>query len=365
MPIDDPYLIDSHKLSYHPARVAQWQSAQTIEEKLNVFPIYVEISPVGYCNHRCTFCAVDYIGYVKRKIETPVLNLALDNMAQNGVKSVMFAGEGEPMLHPDIVQITNHAAQVGLDVAFTTNGTALTEKFISKALHNVKWIKVSMNGGAASYGKIHQTKQEDYERVWGNIKAAVDSRRKSNAGCAIGVQCVVLPENIQDLDGIARRARETGVDYLVLKPYSQHKSSITHKHEGVKYSQEYMQQVVSGVKALSNSYFKVIARSQAMEDWDDGAHKYERCNATPYFWAYVMATGDVYSCSAFLLNDEFKLGNVGQSSFKEIWLGDKRKAHITAMESLDISKCRLNCRMNQVNKYLDKIVNPVEHINFI
>ena len=33
---------------------------------------------------------------------------------------------------------------------------------------------------------------------------------------------------------------------------------------------------------------------------------------------------------------------------------------------LDINECRVNCRMNQVNTYLDKIVNKKqEHINFI
>jgi hypothetical protein len=49
------------------------------------------------------------------------------------------------------------------------------------------------------------------------------------------------------------------------------------------------------------------------------------------------------------------------------WMGEKRRAHITAMESLDISKCRLNCRMNQVNKYLDEVKtgNFVDQVAFV
>jgi len=359
----DPYLIDGHKMMWHADRVAQWEKAQTIDEKLKIYPIYVEISPVGHCNHRCSFCAVDYIGYVNRRISTPILNLALDNMAAHGVKSVMFAGEGEPMLHPDIVQITNHAAMVGLDVAFTTNGTALTSKFIDKALHSVKWIKVSMNGGPTSYAKIHRTKEGDYERVWANLLAAVTRRARDGIKCAIGVQCVVLPENIQDLDAIITRAKETGVDYVVLKPYSQHKASLTKVYEGVNYkSQEARFEELRG---WSTERFKVIARTQAMEDWDAQQHHYTTCHATPYYWAYIMATGDVYSCSAYLLNDSFNLGSITSQSFTEIWEGEKRRKHIIDMESLDISKCRVNCRMNQVNKYLDTIKRGNAHANFI
>lgn len=351
-------------MQYHPQRVSDWERARSVEEKLKIYPIYVEVSPVGHCNHRCTFCAVDYIGYKTRKIDTPILCMALDDMARNGVKSVMFAGEGEPMLHPDIIQITNHAAEVGLDVAFTTNGTALTEKFVNKALQSVKWIKVSMNGGPESYAKIHQTKETDYERVWNNIAYAIRTRATEAQHCAIGIQCVVIPENTHELDALIRRARDVEVDYIVLKPYSQHKSSGNTTHRDISYESQ-RQALEEIAQKYSSERFKVILRLNAMEDWDAQQHHYSVCNATPYFWAYIMATGDVYSCSAFLLNPDFNMGNINSESFSQIWSGEKRRKHIVTMETLDISKCRLNCRMNQVNKYLDVVSKGNTHSNFI
>ena len=47
----DPYRIDSHKLMYHPDRIAQWQTAGDEWEKAkSVYPLYVEIAPAGACN---------------------------------------------------------------------------------------------------------------------------------------------------------------------------------------------------------------------------------------------------------------------------------------------------------------------------
>src|SRR3989339_1244937 len=92
----DKFRIDSHKLLFHPTRVSDW-----IQGK-NVYPLYMEISPTGGCNHRCTYCALDFMGYEKRNLDTAILKARLKEMAGLGLKSVMYAGGGEPFPHPDM-----------------------------------------------------------------------------------------------------------------------------------------------------------------------------------------------------------------------------------------------------------------------
>ena len=111
----DKFKLDSHKLIYHPKRVADWLSNKPI------YPIYVEVGPSGLCNCRCIFCSVDYIGYQNRFLETGMLKERLTEMARLGVKSIMFAGEGEPFIHKDMAEIVVHTKKAGLDVAITTN----------------------------------------------------------------------------------------------------------------------------------------------------------------------------------------------------------------------------------------------------
>jgi DNA repair photolyase len=62
----DRYRIDGHKLSYHLPRVAAWLEGRP------VFPIAMEASPSGACNHRCLFCAVDYLEYRARFLDAAI-----------------------------------------------------------------------------------------------------------------------------------------------------------------------------------------------------------------------------------------------------------------------------------------------------
>ncbi|MBI3306829.1 MAG: radical SAM protein [Candidatus Omnitrophica bacterium] len=355
----DEFNIDGHKLMYHPDRVHDWLQGKT------VYPLYVEISPAGACNHRCTFCAVDYIGYKTRYLDKDILKNCLTNMAEHGVKSVMYAGEGEPLLFKGLAEVIVHTKKVGIDVAITTNAVALTDKFMNEALSSISWIKASVNAGAAeTYAKIHQTNAVDFERALGNLERAVQLKRKNNYQTALGIQCLLLPENAHEMPGLARRAKSMGLNYLVVKPYSQHLMSETHLYEGINYQQ--FQFLDEQLAAINGDGFNVIFRRKTMAKLEEPGHYYTVCQATPHFWAYIMASGDVYGCSAYLEDDRFCYGNINQSSFSEIWEGEKRKKSIDYVQhELNISECRKNCRMDEVNRYLWDIKHPKPHANFI
>ena len=95
--------------------------------------------------------AVDYIGYKTIKLNTDLLKQSLHSMGFGGVKSVMFAGEGEPLLHPDIAKIVNYAKKCSIDSSFTTNGVELTKDFLDECGQNISWVKVSFNAGTKFY----------------------------------------------------------------------------------------------------------------------------------------------------------------------------------------------------------------------
>jgi GTP 3',8-cyclase len=364
--LSDKYSIDSHKLILHPVEVSKWYEAKDDWEKLKkIYPVYVEISPYGGCNHRCTFCALDYMGYENISLDFNVLKDTLSDMAQKGVKSVMFAGEGEPLLFTNLDLLVEHCSKIGIDTSLTTNFVPSNKKAVQRFVENCSWIKVSLNAGTAkTYAAVHQAKEVDFDRVMENLRSALEYKKQNNLKCTIGVQMLLLPENKDEAVVLAKRCKEIGVDYLVIKPYSQHLSSETKRYEDIDYSN--MMDIQKEVEAVSDENFSVIFRANTMQKYVEKKQPYDKCHSTPFFWGYIAADGKVFGCSAYLGKDEFCYGNVYENKFSDIWEGEKRKeSYYYIQNELDIKNCRVNCRMDEVNRYLWRLKNPQEHDNFI
>ena len=354
---EDRFRIDSHKLMFHVGRVNEWLKGES------VCPIYLEVAPAGSCNHRCMFCALDYLGYKPRFLKSNQLRTTIKQANAMGVKSIMYAGEGEPLLHKDICEIVQYTKKVGIDVAITTNGVLLKKAVSRKLLKYLSWLRISFNAGSsATYSKVHGTSKEDYYAVLQNLKDAVKIKKANKLPTNIGVQLLLIPENVKEVFGLGKLLRSIGVDYLTIKPYSQHPFSKSRLDPKFKYKD--YGHIGKKLKEIETKKFRVIFRGQTMERLSN-QKDYKHCLGLP-FWAYIDASGDIYACSAFLGNKKFCFGNIYKDNFKTIMNSKRRKRILEKASSrLDVTKCREVCRLDKINSYLWELRNPEAHVNFI
>ena len=348
------YDIDNHKLMYHPERTKEWI------EKGDCYPIYLEISPTDKCNHNCVFCALDYLKCGGKDIDSEVMIRALKEMAEKGIKSIMFAGEGEPLLHKDIGLFTQKAKEFGINVSITSNGVFFNKEKIEQCLPNLSWIKFSIDAGTPEdYADVHGTNPEDFEKLMNNLQQAVDYRKENNLKTTLGAQCLIIPTAIKNIERLAQRLKEIGLDYLVLKPYSKHPSSV---NEFVVNTEEY-NLLEETLKKYNSENFKIFFRKAAIERLSS-PKEYSTCYGLPFI-TLIDSRGNVIPCNLFHNNPDFIYGNLNEQSFSEIWSGEKRKQVMEKLKQKGISDCRNGCRLDPTNKYLHRLRNPEAHDNFI
>lgn len=356
----DRFHIDSHKLLWHLDRLADWQKGRLIA------PIYIEISPTSACNHRCVFCGIDFARTGGNFLQTNILCERLKEMATLGLRSIMFAGEGEPLLHKDLSVFVQTAKASGLDISITTNGSLFSDKLVEEILPHLTWIRFSIDAGSPDvYSKVHRVSPQEFSKVISNIKDAARFKKENQLTVTIGVQYLLIDENLKDLKDAFELFADIDIDYLSLKPFS------LHPQMKAKMDVSFDSSVISQLQTLIDSASesikdKVIFRAQSLEKYLSHEISFSHCYALP-FWGYIASDGGFYTCSVKLHKDDFCAGNIYQENMASIFWGDKRASSIDyASRLLDVKKdCRVNCRMARVNEFLESLATPPEHVNFI
>ena len=354
------FLFDGHKLLWHLDRLAAWQNGEIVP------PIYIEISPVSYCNHKCVFCGLDFAQAESHLLRADVMVKRLREMGQAGIRSVMFAGEGEPLLHPELATMVKTARDSGIDVSLTTNGSTGSPETWQNLLPNLTWIRFSIDAATPNvYASVHGVTENSFDRTLESLQAALLVKQQMGLDVTIGVQYLLVSENIDEVEEAIELFSRLGADYLCFKPYSEHPQMIN--KNGFTYSTEIINKIDTIVTRHIGTCKTLLSfRKEATGIYAAGPGRITHCYALP-FWGYISSQGDFHTCSVYLNDERFNVGNLYQTSMQAIFEGEMRRASIAYAER-ELSaghECRVNCRMARINEFLHHLKNKPDHINFI
>ena len=142
----------------------------------------------------------------------------------------MFAGEGEPLLHKELPKFVKIAKESGIDVSLTTNGSIGSFDLWSKLLPHLTWVRFSVDAGSPEvYANVHKVTEESFSKTLSSIKDAVRYKKENALDVTIGVQYLIIEENLKDIENALQLFSDLEVDYFSLKPYSLHPQMIRKK----------------------------------------------------------------------------------------------------------------------------------------
>ena len=334
---------EGHKLFYHFERLHEW------EKTGDCYPIQVEIAPSELCNHNCCFCSCAFLDreHILKKM---VMLKAIEQFKDVGVKSIVFAGSGEPTMNQHYIEAIIKARNSGMDVALTTNGVLIFDEDIPILVDNLTWIRFSINASEKeTYAKIHGCKPMDFDSVIRNLGNMVKYKKESKSNIEIGVQLVMIEDNyVWDSIGLAEIVKRIGVDYFVIRPFYQMPWC---KYKGkTDWDELEIKNIDKQLKEMSTDKFKAILRWDTIQENMRKDKGYTECLALP-FAITLEATGNIYMCFPYRRED-FSIGNMYKQDFKEIWKGEKRQQVLKKIEQLDKNKCQMYCRHHKMNQFL-------------
>ncbi|MBI2565689.1 MAG: radical SAM protein [Candidatus Schekmanbacteria bacterium] len=310
-------------------------------------PLTIEVGPTRGCNHNCVHCGFQqYDPYGQRLslLDCEAFLRFLDDFRALGGQEVYFAGNGEPLLNPALPEWVRHGAELGLEMALSSNGIPLTAARGCQILPFMSWIRFSVNGGTADvYADVHRCRPADFSRLERNISAAVRFRNASDLAVRLALQFIVYELNWGTIAGIVAFHGRCGTDELVFRGVISRAGAAPTLPPAVRQALQEAQ-AAPGVRVRWETFDPA------------GPASWSTCRAIN-LKTNMDDQGNLITCNRNLLKNSI-YGNIHARPFREIWLGsvEKQKLFSEVCTGQDIEHCGKWCQVAYDNALLDALL---------
>ena len=263
-------------------------------------PMTVTIEPTTACNLRCPECPSGLRSFTRAtgNLKEDFFRKTIDELYKELVY-LMFYYQGEPYINHKFLDMVEYANNKGIYTITSTNGHFFTDKNCKRTIESgLSRLIISIDG----------TTQEVYEnyRIAGSLDKVIEGtknmlewRKKMKSKTPyILIQFLVVKPNEHQIDDIKKLGEELGVDEVVLKSaqiydYKNGNELIPTLEEYSRYAKK-----SDGTYVIKNQML-----NQCWKLWHDSV---------------ITWNGIVVPC-CFDKDAKYKMGNLHQKSFKEIW----------------------------------------------
>ena len=162
------------------------------------------------CNLACKHCYatsadIDFDG----ELSTAEVFEVMDDLRAFGVSVLILSG-GEPLLRPDIFEISERARSMGFYVGLSSNGTLIRDDNIERiAAVGYDYVGVSLDGMRATHD-LFRRRQGAFDESLRGIRLCLD------AGIKVGLRFTLTQDNAIELPDLLQLMRDEDIDKFYL-----------------------------------------------------------------------------------------------------------------------------------------------------
>jgi len=290
----------------------------------------------GMCNLACAHCyisagTVGHNNSRSRELSTEEAKAFIEDLAQMKIPLLLFTG-GEPLMRRDFWELTDHATAHGLKTALSTNGTLITHDVAARIKESgIEYVGISLDGAT----------EETHDRIRnqpGCFKKAVQALRNcADIGLKAGIRVTLTRDNYEEIGRLLELSQELQVPrfcvyWLVpsgrgkeiydrqLSPLEAYRIFKLLYQRACELDPEQME-ILTVDAPQDGIYLLERMKEEGNSEYENALrllqYTGDSCSAGDRV-ANVDPSGNVYPCQ-FAQMDEFKIGNVRERRFSELW----------------------------------------------
>ena len=351
----DKWGLDSNKLLWHMDRVHK----HFVRGK-RIVPVTIDAGITKFCNIKCEFCYGIFQKMTGDMIPPAALVKLFQDAPKLGVKAISIVGDGEPTLHPTLVDAVKAGHDNGLEMAIATNGVKVPE--MTELLKRMIWFRFNLSAIEEGYKTVHGAPY--WDKVAENVHYATEVKKMYGLPVTIGLQMVLTKNALPYVLREAQFAIDAGVDYFVVKQCSDPHSTKMVVPEPEWFDAPDVVKVLKEAEAMSTKDTQIIVKFAAIATRN--RRPYDHCLDVPLLFQ-ISGDGKCYPCGYLFGDERYCYGDLAKKSLGEILDSEHYWDVVKTMQTtFDVHKdCAGHCRHQSTNEFIHKYVNKLEHLNFL
>ena len=158
------------------------------------------------CNLTCKHCySISADTNFPGELDTQAVFTVMDELKRSRVPVLILSG-GEPLLRPDIFEISRRSKDMGFYTALSSNGTLITRDNIDRiAQIDYDYVGVSLDGIEGTHDRFRR-KDGAFQESLAGIRLCRD------LGLKVGVRFTMTQDNAADLPALLKLVEDEGID---------------------------------------------------------------------------------------------------------------------------------------------------------